>query len=231
MKVCVISDIHGNYDALKKCIEEAKKLDVKKFLCLGDYVGYYYEPEKCIDLLLDLNAVCIKGNHEKIFLDLVKNKRKLRYYASKYGNGIKVALKKLKKKHINFIKKLPNTKKITINKKKILLCHGSPWKNNEYVYPNKFLKFKRKLSNYNFDNILLGHTHIQMKKKINSKVILNPGSVGQPRDGEGLIKWLIIDYSKMRYEFKKTFFDNTKIIKQVMTYDKNKKNLLKYFIK
>ena len=70
-----------------------------------------------------------------------------------------------------------------------------------------------------------------MKKKINSKVILNPGSVGQPRDGEGLIKWLIIDYSKMRYEFKKTFFDNTKIIKQVMTYDKNKKNLLKYFIK
>ena len=76
MKVCVISDIHGNYDALKKCIEEAKKLDVKKFLCLGDYVGYYYEPEKCIDLLLDLNAVCIKGNHEKIFLDLVRNKRK-----------------------------------------------------------------------------------------------------------------------------------------------------------
>lgn len=231
MRVGVISDIHGNYDALKKCIKEAKKLNIEKFLCLGDYVGYYYEPEKCIDLLLDLNAVCIKGNHEKIFLDLVKNKEKLSHYVSKYGNGINIALKKLKRKHINFIKKLPNTKKITINKKKILLCHGSPWKNNEYIYPNKFIKFKKRLSNYNFDNILLGHTHIQMKKKINSKVILNPGSVGQPRDGEGLIKWLIIDYSKMSYEFKKTSFDNTKIIKQVMTYDKNKKNLLKYFIK
>lgn len=229
MRICVISDIHGNYDALKKCITEARKLNIEKYLCLGDYVGYYYEPDKCIDLLLDLNAICIKGNHEKIFLDLIKNKKKLNYYVSKYGNGIKFALKKLKKKHISFIKKLPNTKKIIINKKKILLCHGSPWKNNEYIYPNKFNKFKRKLSTYNFDNILLGHTHVQMKRKIDTKIILNPGSVGQPRDGEGLIKWLIIDYSKMRYEFKKTFFDNSRLKRQVKSYDKNKIDLLKYF--
>ena len=231
MKVCVMSDIHGNYDALKACIEEAKKLNVEKFFCLGDYVGYYYEPDKCIDLLISLKAICIRGNHEKILLNLIKNKKKLEYFISKYGNGIKIALKKLKKKHINFIKKLPNTKRIIINKKKILLCHGSPWKNNEYIYPNKFNKFKTKLDQYNFDNILLGHTHIQMKKKISSKLILNPGSIGQPRDGEGLIKWLIIDYSTMRYEFKKTFFDNSRITRQVMTYDKNKKNLLKFFSK
>ena len=78
-------------------------------------------------------------------MDLIKNKEKLKHYISKYGNGIRIALKKLKRKHINFIKKLPNTKKITINKKKILLCHGSPWKNNEYIYPNKFIKFKKNL--------------------------------------------------------------------------------------
>lgn len=229
MRVCVISDIHGNYSALKKCIKEAKKLKISKFLCLGDYVGYYYEPDKCIDLLISLNAICVKGNHEKIFLNLIKNKRKLKSYISKYGNGIRIALKKLKKKHVNFIKGLPNTKKITINKKKILLCHGSPWKNNEYIYPNKFSKFKKKFKKYKFDNILLGHTHLQMKKKVNFQMILNPGSVGQPRDGEGFIKWLIIDYSKMKYEFKKTYLDNEKIIKQVMIYDKNRKNLLKHF--
>ena len=77
MKICILSDIHGNYDALKKCVSEAKKLKVKKFLCLGDYVGYYYEPDKCIDLLIKLKAICIKGNHENIFLEILKNKKKL----------------------------------------------------------------------------------------------------------------------------------------------------------
>jgi putative phosphoesterase len=231
MKVCVIADIHGNYDALKKCIQEAQNLNIKKFLCLGDYVGYYYEPHKCIDLLLDINATCIRGNHEEMLLDAIKNKHRLEYYTSKYGNGIKIALKKLKKKHLDFLKKLPKTKRITIKKKKILLCHGSPWKINEYIYPNKFDKFKVKLNKYNFDNILVGHTHIQMKKRINSKIILNPGSVGQPRDGEGLAKWLIIDFSNMKYEFKKTFFDKKKIVKQILKHDNTKKNLLKYFTK
>ena len=106
MKICILSDIHGNYDALKKCIEEAKKNDVEIILCLGDYVGYYYEPEKCIDLLIKEKAVCIKGNHENILLDLLKNKKKLALFISKYGSGINLALKKLKKKHVNFIKKL-----------------------------------------------------------------------------------------------------------------------------
>jgi putative phosphoesterase len=231
MKVCVIADIHGNYDALKECIREAKKQNIKKFLCLGDYVGYYYEPDKCIDLLIDINAICIRGNHEDILFDILKNKQKLQYYKSRYGNGIKIALKKLKRKHLNFLKKLPKTKKIIINKKKVILSHGSPWKINEYIYPNKFYKFKERLNMYKHDTILVGHTHIQMKKKINSKIILNPGSVGQPRDGEGLAKWLIIDFSKMKHEFKKTFFNKKRITKQVLFYDKNKKNLLKYFQK
>ena len=76
MKICILSDIHGNYEALKKCILEAKKDGVKTILCLGDYVGYYYEPEKCIDLLIKEKAICIKGNHEDIFLELLKNKKK-----------------------------------------------------------------------------------------------------------------------------------------------------------
>jgi len=229
MKICFLSDIHGNYDALKKCVKEAKKLNVKKFICLGDYVGYYYQPDKCIDLLLSLKAECIKGNHENIFLDIIKNKQKKNFYISKYGNGIKIALEKLKKKHINFIKNLPSTKKITLSGKKIFLCHGSPWNIDQYIYPNKFGKFKKKFKNLNYDIILLGHTHIQMIKKINSKLILNPGSVGQPRDGGSSAKWLMVDLKNSKYEFKKTKFNHKNIIKQVMLYDSSKKRLIKYF--
>ncbi len=231
MKICILSDIHGNYEALKKCVNEAKKLNINRFFCLGDYVGYYYEPDKCIDLLKKINAVCIKGNHEDMLLNILKDNQKINYYKLKYGNGIKIAYKKLKQRHINFIRKLPKTKKIILKGKKFLLCHGSPWNTNEYIYPNKFKLFKNKLNTYKYDYIFLGHTHIQMKKKINNKIILNPGSVGQPRDGGLSAKWLVLDFDKKKYDFKKTSFDYKKIIKQVYFYDKTKKNLIKYFQK
>tara|TARA_B100000959_G_C14425449_1_gene396285 strand:+ start:137 stop:403 length:267 start_codon:yes stop_codon:yes gene_type:complete len=83
MKICILSDIHGNYEALKKCVNEAKKLNINRFFCLGDYVGYYYEPDKCIDLLKKINAVCIKGNHEDMLLNILKDNQKVNYYKLK----------------------------------------------------------------------------------------------------------------------------------------------------
>ena len=231
MKICILSDIHGNYEALKECVNEAKKLNIRKFFCLGDYVGYYYEPHKCIDLLNKIKAICIKGNHENIFLEILNDNKKIEYYKEKYGNGIKIAFKRLKKKHIEFIKKLPKTKKINLNGKKILLCHGSPWNTDEYIYPNKFNKFKNNLNRYKYDYIFLGHTHIQMNKKINKKIILNPGSVGQPRDKNPTAKWLIIDLDKKKFDFKESKFNRFKVLKQVNFYDKNKKILTKHLQK
>ena len=231
MKICILSDIHGNYEALKKCILEAKKDGVKTILCLGDYVGYYYEPEKCIDLLIKEKAICIKGNHEDIFLELLKNKKKLPLFITKYGNGINLAIKKLKTKHINFIKKLKVNKEIVIDNLKFLLSHGSPWDPNLYIYPNKFKNYIDTFKKYKYDFILLGHTHIQMKKKMKKKILLNPGSVGQPRDGDDLAKWAIIDTKTKKVIFKKTKFNSTSLIKKINKYDSNNKKLIKYFLK
>ena len=141
------------------------------------------------------------------------------------------AYKKLKKKHIDFIKGLPTSKKISIKGKKILLCHGSPWNINEYIYPNRFNNFRKKFIKYKYDYIFLGHTHIPMVKKIGNKKILNPGSVGQPRDKNPNAKWLFIDINNKKYEFKKTNFNKKKIYKQIRLYDNNKIKLTKYFKK
>tara|TARA_B100000767_G_C19731109_1_gene521723 strand:+ start:951 stop:1643 length:693 start_codon:yes stop_codon:yes gene_type:complete len=230
MKICILSDIHGNYDALKKCLVEAKKNDAEIILCLGDYVGYYYEPEKCIDLLIKEKAICIKGNHENILLDLLKDKKKLPLFVSKYGNGINLALKKLKKKHLNFIKKLDDNKEIVIDNLRFLLSHGSPWDANRYIYPNKFKNYINKFNKYNYDFFLLGHTHIQMKKRIKNNIVLNPGSVGQPRDGDDLAKWAIIDTKTRKIFFKKTKFNSNSLIKKIKKYDPENKKLIKYYL-
>ena len=230
MKICILSDIHGNYDALKKCLVEAKKNDAEIILCLGDYVGYYYEPEKCIDLLIKEKAICIKGNHENILLDLLKDKKKLPLFVSKYGNGINLALKKLKKKHLNFIKKLDDNKEIVIDNLRFLLSHGSPWDANRYIYPNKFKNYINKFNKYNYDFFLLGNTHIQMKKRIQNNIVLNPGSVGQPRDGDDLAKWAIIDTKTRKIFFKKTKFNSNSLIKKIKKYDPENKKLIKYYL-
>ena len=75
MRLAFISDIHGNFDALKAVMLDIKKYKIAKIYCLGDIINYYYEPHKCIDLLIKNNVMCIKGNHETIFLKTLKSKK------------------------------------------------------------------------------------------------------------------------------------------------------------
>ena len=122
MKVAFISDIHGNCSALQAVFKEMKKLQVEKIYCLGDIVNYYYEADKCIDLLRKNNVISIKGNHEKILLETYKSKIKFNKYSSLYGSSIKINHIKLKNKHLKYLRSLNYQKKINLNGKKNTSC-------------------------------------------------------------------------------------------------------------
>ena len=96
MRLAFISDIHGNFDALKAAMLDIKKNKIEKIFCLGDIVNYYYEPHKCIDLLIKNNVKCIKGNHETIFFKTLESK-KAKKFSKIYGNSIFKNFKLLKK--------------------------------------------------------------------------------------------------------------------------------------
>ena len=230
MKVAFISDIHGNYSALEAVFKDIKKLKIEKIYCLGDIVNYYYEPDKCIDLLRKNNAICIKGNHEKILFETYKSKIKFNKYFKLYGNSIKINHISLKNKHLKYLKSLNFQKKISINGKKILLAHGAPWKNNFYFYPDTKKKWVDKIKKYKYDFIILGHTHIPMKKKISkNKQLLNPGSIGQPRNKECGASWMTLDTNNMNFQIVKTKYNHKKIKKQIMVYDQDNLKISKYF--
>lgn len=232
MKVAFISDIHGNYDALNAVLKQIKKLNVSKIYCLGDLVNYYYDPDKCIEVLIKNNVQCIRGNHEKIFFKTLKDNKKKNYYSKLYGNSIKNNLVKLNKKHIFFLKSLPTQKRININNSKILLAHGAPWKSDFYFYPNIKKKWFKKISKYKYDTIILGHTHIPMKIKLNKKkLLINTGSVGQPRDKTCNASWLLLDASKMDYKIIKTKYNKKRLKNQIKRYDSNNIIVLKFFKK
>ena len=83
MKLAFISDIHGNFDALKAVMLDIKKNKVQKIYCLGDIVNYYYEPHKCIDLLIKKNVKCIK-EIMRIFFSKHLNQKKMQKHIKNF---------------------------------------------------------------------------------------------------------------------------------------------------
>ena len=90
--------------------------------------------------------------------------------------------------------------------------------------------YQDKLADYNFNYFIFGHTHIPMKKiKKKKKILINPGSVGQPRIDSFKAHWLLFDSSSKKFTLKKTNYSLKKIKKQIFKHDSNNMRLLKYF--
>ena len=94
MKIGLLSDIHANAHALEAVLKSARKRKVKKLLCCGDYVGYYYEPDRTIALLNDWDWVGISGNHEAMLLDWL-NGNNQNYIDDLSGNELIIIVKKI----------------------------------------------------------------------------------------------------------------------------------------
>lgn len=227
--IYIISDIHGNVDALRAFFKKAKPKKKNTIYALGDYVGYYYWPEECLDLLIKNKVICIKGNHDSNYLAARKKKSLFNFFAEKYGNAYLELEKKLNSKHISYIKNMKNNLSVNFKSCKVKFSHGSPWQNDEYIYPDCKQKNLKKFLKYKEDIFFIGHTHRKMMKKIKNKNIYNPGSIGQPRDSYATANWIEFDTKKIMVKFCSTKYNNEKIVKQIILKDSEKfEKLVKY---
>ena len=215
MKIAVISDIHGNYDALVEVLKKAKKEHVEHLLVLGDIVGYYYHPDKVLELLSEWSFDIIKGNHEKILEDLILDSNKGASIRKKYGSGHQEAINKLSKKQLAFLKDLPETKSVKFDEIAILMCHGSPWSNNYYIYPDCENEIIKKCDSIKHDFVLIGHSHYSFAIKNANSVLINPGSIGQSRQIGGKASWAIINTQNSCFQLLTTDYNTDKLINEV----------------
>ena len=135
MKVGLLADIHGNGNALKSVLKSAKEKKIEKLLCCGDYVGYYYEPNKVLSQLNEWDWEGVSGNHEGMLKDWISKTNRTQIQA-KYGTGIAIAAKELTNESAEFLYEMPSNCKIQIENYKIILCHGSPWDRDLYIFPD-----------------------------------------------------------------------------------------------
>lgn len=183
MQIGLISDIHGNRVALNAVLEDLPSA-LDETICLGDIVGYGPWPQACLELVREHCSICLQGNHD----------REVRSPAGYTNNdqamaGLWYAQDALTDDELAWLGSLP--RRTTAVDDSLLLAHDHPEKVDRYVTPSAFAGVRPYLDE--FEACFLGHTHIQHEAVIDGRLILNPGSVGQPRDGDPRAAYAVVD--------------------------------------
>jgi len=199
MMVAVIADIHGNYPALQAVLKEIDKIGCDRIISLGDVAGYYCMINECIDALRERNIVNVLGNHDYYLLTGIACPRSnSANICLKYQEGI---LSKTNRFWLQQSLEL-------LNEQDMSFVHGG-WVDflDEYITQINDLYFR------DFSQTLFfsGHTHVQGKICIGEKIYCNPGSVGQPRDGDpraafALISSLAVQLLRVEYDIDQVAF-------------------------
>lgn len=169
--IAIISDIHGNYEALKEVLNKIESFPVSEIVCLGDVTGYYSQVNECCDELRKRNVHCVMGNHDWYMASGTECER-----SQSVRDCLAYQRKIITAENKKWITSFP----VTLNICGVSMVHGG-WKNplDEYLEPTE--EYFEKIQNNVF---VSGHTHVQRIEYYKNKVYCNPGSVGQPRDGD-----------------------------------------------
>jgi len=192
-KVAVIADVHSNVIALQEVIKHVKNSDL--ILCAGDLIGYNPWPNECVKLIQQNRVHSVIGNHDAAIVarsnDVMNPQAKA---ALQYTRQI------ISDENVEYLNSI--SKKLTIQVEDLKICayHGSPlFPLKQYVYPWAPQRFLRMLVDMaESDVLILGHTHIPMLFNFNNKLLINPGSVGQPRDKNPRASYMILQIEGQR---------------------------------
>ena len=208
MRYLVLTDIHANLEALEACLAHARERQYDEALVLGDVVGYGADPNAVIQAIQALNPLAIiRGNHDKVAcgIDQADGFNPVAKSAARWTLDV------LEPEHRQWLTELPEGPHDVDDL--VQICHGSPFDEDAYIFDE--LDAVRALKVSSRPLCLFGHTHYPMtfelsaqkfdssdpsaaaetrlQMRIGSKYLVNPGSVGQPRDGDARAAYGIVD--------------------------------------
>jgi putative phosphoesterase len=191
MRILLLADIHANWPALRAINEPC---DVCLFL--GDLVDYGLEPAPCIDWVRRNAHHGVRGNHDHGLAQDIKvaGRQGFRYLTSVTRP---LNRERLGPEDRRFLARLPVSSFLTLNDTRFLLVHATPRDPlDEYALPDADL-WKRRLERVDANVVCVGHTHYPYVLEVGDKLVINPGSVGQPRDGDPRAAYAVIDGNRV----------------------------------
>lgn len=223
MRYAIISDIHSNLEAFTAVIESIDKERVDRIVCLGDIVGYYTNPNECLDIIRERKIQCVTGNHDRVATGLKE--------PTNFGEAGRRAIfwtrKQLTPDNLSFLEELPFFKKV---EGRFIVVHGAlhPEPNEDNYLstePDLIKSFNSLMKDYYDVKIcFFGHTHkstvleyrggtmLKLKSdhiKLNPDTyyMINPGSVGQSRGHDPRASFLIFDSDENTVQFHHVVYD------------------------
>jgi putative phosphoesterase len=171
MKLGLIADIHADFTALTIALTILQREKVDKILCAGDLVEKGGDGDAVITLMREHGILCVRGNHDEL---AIENQR----WSDKNPDDNQEQWRLLKPETRTYLQKLPFALRFQIDGRRVLLVHGTPESNWDYLYPHvPHHKFKALANDAEADIVIGGHTHIPMSVKIQGVHFINPGSV------------------------------------------------------
>lgn len=203
MRILVLADIHSNWPALAAVQESFDAC-----LFVGDLVDYGTDPVPCINWIRKHAAVSVRGNHDHAVAQRIPVKKISGLHRLAAATR-PLHWKLLSGFHMKFLTRMPVTRKVTLDDKRFFLVHATPRDPfDEYLREDK-AAWEARLKGIDADFVLVGHTHIPFALQLDGPMVINPGSIGQPRDGDPRAAYAIIENGKVELRRVKYDIDAT----------------------
>lgn len=197
--VALISDVHSNLHALEAVLDDVSST-VDRIICAGDIVGYNAHPGPAIDTLRDHEVHSVIGNHDRTLEWPALYKGHVQAYPA-----LLQAREHLTDEQYRWVVTLPDTLRLCNGS--IVITHSHPVETDRYVYPEDFPT----LLNHRGEELVLvlGHTHVQHAEHYPAEdyLVINPGSVGQPRDGDPRAAYALLDTETFDVDLRRVRYD------------------------
>lgn len=204
MRVLVFSDVHSNLEAFLEVLRDADGFDLA--ICAGDIVGYGPNPSECLRKLDELGRRSVMGNHD--YAVSSGDSSGFNPYAAE---AVRINRRLLDVDGVRRLGCLPMSLDLDLDGLRVRVYHGSPSDPlNEYVFPEEAEAVAGDyLEALDAGLIILGHTHIPYIVETGAGLLINPGSVGQPRDGDPRASYMILEIegSSVRVEHRRVEYD------------------------
>ncbi len=207
MKIGFISDVHANLPALEAVMKDMSARNVTQIYCAGDILGYYTFPDEVVEILRRKGVHCIAGNHDRAVMVGTRNM-----------NSIAAAAIEWTREHMSsstydYIRDLPNSIHRPVEEVMVAIHHGSPRHMSEYIFEEHVSDELLAVAGAKL--LVLGHTHVPYHIQFPTGNVINPGSVGQPRDGDPRASYTILDSSEWSFSNFRVAYDQRSVIDSV----------------
>ena len=199
MRVALISDIHANLQALEAVLNDMPAVD--RTICCGDLVDYYDQPNEVCALVRDRGIACIRGNHDAYVVGALAPKEENRQaYRTDWTRDV------LDTSHLRWIEGLGTEMHVEASGRSLRIRHASPWDEETYLRADAPVTLAR-LEIDRDETLVVGHTHRPLHLAVSNGWLVNPGSVGQPRDYDPRACYAVLDLGTGTVEHRRVEYD------------------------